>query len=211
MRTNLALATVLALLAGCAETPIKTAQVPTQHRHVSPAAVAAPELPGDSFDQARGRSQLAVAEAARLAGHPAEARQSAEASIDSWPSDSAAWTELETECRTLKDEPCQNRAGFFLAKIDYLKDLPARAAVLGFQTIAEEPLGTKSGDVVYDQKTIDLARRLWSFYDTQDPMKAMRDQSEEDSFADRNPYAPALLTAGVVAGALTAVKSLAGK
>ncbi len=212
-KTFFAATAALALLAGCSESATQQAKAPTSSKHSSPAPVEPPTLPAGSFDQAKAQAELTTAQAAREAGNAAEARRQAEAAVDHWPGDPAAWAELQTDCQSLADVECSRYAAFFQAKIEFLKGLPARAGVLGFQNIAEEPTGTKAGAYTYDERTIVTARRLWAFYHQQDPMAAKRDQpmDEEPSFAEEYPYAPAVLVIGAGAGLLTAAKSLANK
>ena len=107
--------------------------------------------------------------------------------------------ELQTDCQALNDDPCRHYAAFFRAKIDFVSTLPARAAVLGFQTIAEEPVGRTTGTAItYDQKTVDMARRLWAFYNANDPLKGRRDAPDGPSFYDEYPmprrWSPAALS-----------------
>ncbi|PKU23519.1 tetratricopeptide repeat protein [Telmatospirillum siberiense] len=202
----------LALLSACADDPQPKA-IATQSRHVSPPAVPAPVLPEGTFDQDRARQSLGAAQAARQAGQLPEARRQAEAAVDAWPADPGAWQALAEICQAGGDQACRRQADFFKAKVDYANTLPTRAAVLGFQTIAEEPDGTAGSGITYDRKSHDSAARLWAFYNAQDSLKNRRDMpdSEGPSFSERYPYAPAILVIGVVAGVLTEANSLAGK
>ncbi len=214
IRPGVTMATVLALLAGCSGTAEQQqAKATPRPKHVSPAPVPPPTLPPGSFDEAKAKSELAAARDAREAGKAADARHLAEAAIEHWPGDPAAWAELQSDCQSLGDVQCRRYADFFRAKVEFVKTLPARAGVLGFQNIAEAPTGTKSGDYTYDDKTTATARRLWAFYHQEDPMTATRNKpmNEEPSFAEKYPYAPALLVGGIGAGLLTAAKSVANK
>jgi type II secretory pathway pseudopilin PulG len=207
----MAAATSLALLVGCgggSQPPLAAAP---SARHVSPAAVEPPVLPAGSFDQAKERAELAAAQAARQAGDGAQARAQAEAAVAHWPSDLAAWDELQADCQALKDESCRQHAAFFRAKVEFVSGLAPRVAVLGFQTIAEEPPGTRVGGFTYDQATIDTARRLWAFYHSIDPLNAQRQEAEGETFTERYPYGPTALAIGIVAGVLTLAKELANK
>jgi hypothetical protein len=202
---------VLVLLAGCVG-PQEEARAPREHRHASPAPVEAPTLPPGSFDRAKAAAELTQARAARDEGDPAAARRAAEAAVDHWPGNPAAWVELQTDCQVLNDTTCENQAAFFRAKVEFVSTLPARAAQLGFQNIAEEEPGTVVGNITLDQASLDKARRLWAFYATQDPMTAKLEvPPDEETFMQRNPYVPMLLVAGVVGGVLTGVKSLANR
>ncbi|MDR3440715.1 hypothetical protein [Telmatospirillum sp.] len=195
----------LALLAGCADAPpAKVAQ--TAGRHVSPPAVPAPQLPDDSFDRTRAAAALGAARDAERDGQTADARSKALEAIAAWPGDPAAWQELAALCQAASDKTCQNRAEFFRAKVEFANALPIRAAVLGFQTIAEEPQGGRPDPV----KT-EAARRLWAFYNVQDTRKDQRDAPQEPSFAEEYPYGSMLIAGGVIAGVLTGAKTLANK
>lgn len=200
---------IAAMLSACAdEPPSKVATA--QRSHVSPPSVPAPVLPEGSFDHARAQDSLSAALAARQAGQLAEARRLAEAAVDAWPADLAAWAALADICQAAGDQTCRHQADFFRAKVEYANTLPTRAAVLGFQTIAEEPVGTAGSAITYDRKSLDTATRLWAFYNVQDTWKDGRDMPTEPSFSEQYPYGPALLVGGIVAGVLTAAKSAAG-
>lgn len=213
VKTPVIVVTITAILTGCAQTPPppQQAKAPTPGKRVSPAAVEAPTLPAGSFDQAKEHAELAAAQVARMAGRTAEARAAAEAATEHWPGDVAAWAELETDCRAAGDTACAQYAAFFDAKVEFVANLPPHAAVLGFQNIAEEPVGTKVSGMTYDQKTVDTARRLWAFYNVQDPMAGRRDEPMAETFSDKYPYGPALLAAGIGAAVLTGVKAAASK
>jgi len=142
--------------------------------HVSPTPPIVPRLPAGTFDEARARGELLKAQAARLSGDSAGARQAAEAAAADWPADAAAWAELAVDCRATGDDLCGRYADFFQAKVDFVNPLPPRVAVLGFATLAGDTVGTHSGDYVYDQRTLDMAARIASFYDQRDAISAIR-------------------------------------
>lgn len=200
---------VTALLSACADAP--PPKVAAQSRHVSPTSVPAPMLPEGSFDRDRAQASLTAAGAARQAGQLPEARRLAEAAVDAWPADLAAWAALADVCQAAGDQTCRHQADFFRAKVEYANTLPPRAAVLGFQTIAEEPVGTAGSAITYDRKSLDTATRLWAFYNVEDTKKNDRDMPAEPSFSDEYPYGAALLAGGVIAGVLTMAKSAANK
>jgi hypothetical protein len=167
------MAAVALALAGCARTTeIKTAGIHTSH--VSPPPVAVPRLPPGSFDYDKAHEELAAAQAARGANDAAHARALVEAAVAHWPADLAAWDELAADCAALKDDLCQRYAAFFHAKVDFVGTLPPRIAVLGFASLADNTVGTHSGDYVYDRRTLDTALRLASFYDEQDELRGVR-------------------------------------
>jgi type II secretory pathway pseudopilin PulG len=168
----LVLAAIL-VVAGCnREAEIKRSAL--HSNHVSPPPVAVPQLPAGSFDQAKAQDEVQAAAAARQAGDSARARSAAEAAVAHWPADLAAWDELTADCTALKDDLCQRYAEFFHAKVDFVDKLPPRIAVLGFASLADNPVGTQSGDYVYDRRTLDTALRLASFYDEQDQLRDVR-------------------------------------
>jgi hypothetical protein len=200
----------VAMLSACADTPPPVAAA---SRHVSPAAVPAPVLPGGSFDRDHAKESLSAALAARQAGQLPEARRLAEAAVEAWPADLDAWAALADICQASGDQSCRRQADFFKAKVEYANTLPARAAVLGFQTIAEEPVGTTGSAITYDRKSLDTATRIWAFYDAQDTHRDGREMpaATEPPFSEEYPYLPAILVGGVIAGVLTEAKSLSGK
>ena len=174
LRIGLA-ALVAAALAGCARnTELKHATLAPSSTHVSPPPVAVPRLPPGTFDQGKERADLAAAERARSAGNASAARRADEAAVADWPGDAAAWKALAADCRNAGDESCARYADFFAAKIDFVATLPPRAAVLGFATLATAGEGARSGDYIYDRRTLDTALRLASFYDEQDRMREVR-------------------------------------
>jgi hypothetical protein len=198
----------VAMLSACADEPAENVADAGPRHHASPPTVPAPELPAGSFDRDRAKAALTAAVAARQANQMPEARQQAEAAINAWPADPDAWKTLAEICQTAGDQTCHHQADFFQAKVDYANTLPPRAAVLGFQTIAEQPVGSAGTGITYDRKSLDAATRLWAFYNTQDTRKNGREAPTEMTFMEQYPYGPAALFAGTVAGALTAIKSL---
>ncbi len=201
---------VVAMLSACADAPPPKVAA-ASGRHVSPASVPAPVLPEGSFDRDRAKQALTAALAARQAGQLPEARRLAEAAVDAWPADLDAWAALADICQAADDQNCRRQADFFKAKVDYANTLPARSAVLGFQTIAEEPVGTAGSAITYDRKSLDTASRLWAFYNVQDLRQDGRQVPPGPSFSEEYPYLPAILVVGVIAGVLTTANSMAGK
>jgi hypothetical protein len=174
-KAGAALATLvaLALLSGCArELEVKRAF--GQSNHVSPTPPVVAKLPPGTFDQQRGQSELLKARETRLAGDAAGARRLAEAAVADWPGDATAWEELGADCRGLGDQVCAGYADFFGAKVDFINAQPPRVGVLGFATLAQGQVGTHTGDYVYDQRTLDTAARLASFYDERDALSPLR-------------------------------------
>jgi len=167
-------ALAIAALPGCAQNMELKKQRDQTSSHVSPPPVAVPRLPPGTFDQAAERNALAAAKAARLGGDAATARGDAELAIARWPGDASAWTELAADCQAAADAGCAQFADFFAAKVEFTATLPPRAAVLGFATLASGKVGTHSGDYVYDQRTLETALRLASFYDEQDTLRGVR-------------------------------------
>jgi hypothetical protein len=198
-----------AILSACADAPPEKVANTNPRRHESPLSIPAPILPEGSFDRDRGQAALIAARANRQAGQLPEARQQAEASINAWPADPDAWQTLADICLAIGDQTCRHQADFFRAKVDYANTLPTRAAVLGFQTIAEEPVGATGTGITYDRKSLDAATRLWAFYDAQDTRKNSRDAPLEPSFSEEYPYVPMAIIGGTIAGALTIIKSVA--
>jgi len=167
-------AAALAILGACARNAEFKRPFSPVSSHVSPPPVQVPQLPPGTFDQAAASAALAAAQADAKGGNAAKARTEAERAVTLWPGDAASWRELAADCRTLGDDSCALYADFFGAKVEFLATQPPRAGVLGFATLATGKVGTRSGDYVYDQKTIDTALRLASFYDQQDTMRAAR-------------------------------------
>ena len=198
------------LLAGCADQQVTVAKA--HHRtHVSPPAVEPPAWPADSFDQAKADAALNAARQARLQGDPAAARLAAETALAAWPVTIDAWEELILDCRALADSQCQQYATFFHAKLLELSGLPMRAAALGFETMAENPEGTKIDNTIYDRRTLDMAERLWVFCHQKDPVRDKGGEPTQESFDEAYPYAPALAVIGVGAGLLSGIKAVANK
>jgi hypothetical protein len=164
----------MAALAACARDIELKHQLSGNGGHVSPTPPNVPHMPPGTFDQARAQGELRQAQAARLAGDPQGARRAAESAVADWPGDAAAWEELAADCRAGADEVGARYADFFAAKIDFVSTLPPRVAVLGFATLAAGTVGTHTGDYVYDQRTLDTAQRIASFYDERDAVAAFR-------------------------------------
>lgn len=217
-KRSVLLAAAISLLAACADDPKPVNRMQT--KRVSPEAVPAPTVPAGTFDKARSQSYLAQARSAEAASNLADARTFAQYAVDSWPGDTDAWSELQTICHAQKDADCADRAAFFHDKVEYANPLPARVGVLGFQSIAEEEASapakkgkgktSDSGD--YDQATIDTARRLWAFYNTQDPALQRKDVPETPpGWTENYPYVTMIGVGGVAAGVIAGVKSIANK
>jgi len=174
-KAGLAVAVLLAVtLAGCNREMVVKHIGTGSGSHVSPPPVQIAKMPPGTFDQAREQSELAAAVSARASGDLAKARAGAESAVASWPGDAAAWKELQADCEGAKDPACALYAEFFGAKVEFVDTLPPRAAVLGFATLADSKVGTHSGNYTYDQRTLDTALRLASFYNDQDELAAVR-------------------------------------
>ena len=210
-KRSVTIATAVALLAACADASEKKVAKTSSPKHVSPAPVPVPLMPAGTFDHAKEANELAAARTARASGDNLRAHGMAEAAVNHWPGDIAAWAELQAANQALGDDPGQRYADFFHNKIEYVNPLPARVAVLGFQNIAEQPPGTTAGGYVFDQRTIAMARRLEAFYNSLDPVVAQRNAPAEPSFGDKYPYLDELGVGAVVAGVLTVAKSAANK
>ena len=170
----LALGAVLALaLAGCGQ-QIELKRPRGETNRVSPPLPEIAKLPPGTFNQARAKGELDQARAAGQAGDTAGARKLAEASLTDWPGDPAAWEELAALCRVLKDTACASYADFFGAKVDFVNGQPPRVGTLGFATLGQQDVGSHVGEYTYDQRTIDMARRLASFYDARDAITPIR-------------------------------------
>jgi hypothetical protein len=163
-------------------------------------------LPEGSFDKAKAEAALAAAREASSAGRKQDASKQAEAAVAAWPGDPAAWAEWAAACQAADDQSCRQMADFFRAKVDFANTIPTRAAVLGFQTLSEEPPGRGESPA-----KAEMAKRLWAFYDVQDRGKDLRKIPEEPSFGEEYPYAAMLMVGGTVAGILTLAKTLANK
>jgi len=203
------LATALAFLTACADSPDDTKKPRRESKRQSPMAVPAPVMPAGTFDRAKEQAELSAARSARAAGDNTRARALADAAIAHWPGDEAAWDEYKADCQALNDDPGVHYASFFHDKIDYVNPLPPRAAVLGFQNIAEEEVGTSDAGYTYDQRSIDMGRRLWAFYNTVDPITPQREAQATDSFVDDSPLLDMTVFGLITAGVLTAIKSAA--
>jgi hypothetical protein len=202
--------TAIALLSGCSDDPVPIARV--HHRnHFSPPQVPPPLWPGETFDEARAKEQFDVARAAKDKGDWTHARAAAEAGLALWPVDLGGWETLQAACNAQEDLACQHYADFFHAKLTSLNGLPMRSATLGFQNVADNEVGQKTDNFVYDQKTLDMATRLWVFCDQHDIVRHPDENHEptEEAFDQVYPYVPVLIVIGVGAGVLTAVKEVA--
>lgn len=200
--------TVLALLSGCANDKVPVAEA--HHRkHFSPPAVAAPSWPADSFDEARAKSHFETAKAAEDRKDWPAARREAEAGLALWPIRIEGWETLIAACEAQEDEACTHYATFFHAKLLTLNGLPLRAATMGFETVADNQVGDKVDNFVYDQKTLDMATRLWVFCSQRDSMRPPAEEPTQEAFDDKYPYVPMLIVIGVGAGVLSGIKSVA--
>ena len=204
-----ALTTALAFMAACADSPDETKKPRRVSKRQSPMAVPAPVMPAGTFDRAKEQAELSAAKSARAAGDAARARALAETAIAHWPGDQAAWDEYKADSLALNDDASVHYATFFHDKIDYVNPLPPRVAVLGFQNIAEEEVGTSDAGYTYDQRSIDMGRRLWAFYNTVDPIAPQREAQAEDSIVDASPLLDMTVFGLITAGALTMIKSAA--
>jgi len=164
----------LVALVGCDRTIQLKRPPAAASSHVSPTPPVVTRLPPGTFDQARALAELAKAQAARLAGDLPGARKLAEAAVADWPGNAAAWEELGADCRAANDQSCAGYAEFFAAKVDFVNAQPPRVAVLGFANLAGGDIGTHTGDYTYDQRTLDTAARLASFYDERDTLSGVR-------------------------------------
>jgi hypothetical protein len=170
-----AIGLAVAALAGCSrDHESKGSLFPPTANHVSPPPVTVPQMPKGTFDEAAGHGERQAATSSRLAGNPAEARAHAEKAALFWPADLSAWDELAADCGLLKDLACQRYAAFFRAKVEFVATLPPRVAVLGFASLNAAGVVVKVGDYTYDQRTLDTALRLASFYDEQDQLREAR-------------------------------------
>ena len=200
--------TVTALLAGCANDRTQVAKV--HHRtHFSPTGMDAPDWPADAFDESRAKTQFAAAKSAVDKHDWVNARQAAEAGLALWPVDVEGWESLIAACDGQGDEDCSRYATFFHAKLLTLNGLPMRVATLSFQNVADNEVGTKADNFRYDQKTLDMATRLWAFCGQRDAIRDRNAEPTEASFDDAYPYVPMLIVIGVGAGILTEIKSVA--
>jgi hypothetical protein len=196
------------LLSGCANEQVSVARVHHRNR-VSPAAVSPPDYPADAFDQAKAAELLLASQRAREQGDLAGARQTLESALALWPVATEGWEALMEICKAQQDSGCQAYARFFHAKLLMLSGLPMRAASMGFETVAENPEGTKVDSLVYDRRLLAMAERLWVFCSKEDPSHAKAAEPTEPSFYESYPYAPALLVIGIGAGILTGINAVA--
>jgi len=196
-------------LAACADRqPVTVAH----HRHhVSPPAVEPPSFPDGSFNQAEAATALANGGAALKQGNLAAARSATETSLALWPVAIEGWEQLIDICGRQDDQGCKTYATFYHAKLVMLNGQPMRAAAMGFETVAANPVGAKGDNFIYDQKTLDMATRLWAFCSKEDPANSRAPEPTEASFNETYPYAPALLVIGIGAGLLSGIKSVATK
>jgi hypothetical protein len=202
--------TAIALLSGCSDDPVPIARV--HHRnHFSPPQVPPPLWPSETFDEARAKEQFDAARAAKDKGDWTQARAAAEAGLALWPVDLGGWETLQAACNAQEDLACQHYADFFHSKLISLNGLPMRSATLGFQNVADNQVGQKTDNFVYDQKILDMATRLWVFCDQHDIVRHPDENHEptEEAFDQVYPYVPVLIVIGVGAGVLTAVKEVA--
>ncbi len=167
------------------------------------------------FDAARGRRDLAAAQAARTGGDLGRARAFALASVYYWPISAQAWGELLSDCQGLKDPVCTRHAEFFHDKITFLNSQPPRTGVLGMQNLLEtaaeskgRPAHPKSGkskdDLSGDDQgsrlddwIVSYATRIMYCYNRLDSMAALRDAPVADLVSDK--YPPGKIAAGALA------------
>ena len=200
--------TAAAFLTGCANDQVQVAKV--HHRnHFSPPGEPAPSWPADAFDEAKAKTLFAAAKAAQEQADWAAARRAAEAGLDLWPVDIEGWETLMAACDAQEDAACSHYATFFHAKLISLNGLPMRVATLGFQTIADNEVGTKVDTFTYDRKTLEMATRLWAFCGQRDAIKDRDSEPTEAGLDEQYPYVPMLIVIGVGAGILTGIKSVA--
>ena len=200
--------TILALLTGCSNDKVSVAEA--HHRkHFSPPTVPAPSWPADSFDEARAKPHFDAAQTAEGKQNWSVARAEAEAGLALWPIKIEAWETLMAACDAQNDEQCSHYATFFHAKLLTLNGLPVRAATMGFETVASNEVGQKVDTFIYDQKTLDMATRLWVFCSQRDTMRPASDEPTQAAFDDEYPYVPMLIVIGLGAVVLTGIKSVA--
>ena len=209
MKSSLVTAvTVMALLTACGNDPVQVAKV--HHRtHFSPTQQDAPDWPADAFNEDKAKLQFAAAKSAADKGDWANARQSAEAGLALWPVDLEGWETLIGACEAQGDDACFHYATFFHAKLLTLNGLPMRVATLSFQTVADNEVGAKVDNFRYDEKTLEMATRLWAFCGQRDSIHDRGDEPTQASFDEAYPYVPMLIVIGVGAGILTEIKSVA--
>jgi hypothetical protein len=182
----------------------------SHHRnHFSPIQEDAPNWPADAFDESKAKVQFATALAAKEKGDWSRSRQAAEAGLALWPVDLEGWETLIVVCQAQGDDACSHYATFFHAKLLTLNGLPMRVATLSFETVADNQIGAKVDNFTYDQKTLDMATRLWAYCGQRDAIRDRTAEPTEASFDEAYPYIPMLIVIGVGAGILTEIKSIA--
>jgi len=207
-----ALVTVLVAALGLSACTDEVPVAKLHHRtHVSPPAVEPPVLPAGSFDEGLAAQRLQDGKIALQRADLPVARSATEAALALWPVAIEAWEQLIEVCQQQGDDSCRRYATFYHAKLVMLNGLPMRAAALGFETVAANPPGAKVDDMVYDQRMLDMATRLWVFCSREDPSHATAAEPTESTFDEAYPYVPALLVIGLAAGLLTGIKAVANK
>jgi hypothetical protein len=197
------------LLSACADRqPVTVAH---HRKHVSPPAVEPPSFPAGSFNEKDAAVALGAGAESLKKGNLAAARKSTEDALALWPVATEGWGQLSDICNQQNDVDCKHYADFYLAKLVLLEGLPMRTAALGFETVAGNQVGTKADNFVYDQRTLDMANRLWAFCSSDDPANSKAPEPTEATFNEAYPYAPALLVIGIGAGLLAGIKSVATK
>lgn len=183
------------LLGACADPPDPAARRLTSTR-ISPPPIPAATVPAGTFDHARAQAALAGARAAQGSGDLATARSGAETALAAWPIDGEAWGLLGQLCQSQNDTACQRYAALFGDKIAFTQTIPARAAMLGYQSMRT---GNANGSQGPDTRTLAMAERLEAFYHLVDGEAGWREAPKPEPFLERNPWAP--YTAGAAAGA----------
>jgi hypothetical protein len=196
------------VLSACAEEPVTVAH---HRKHVSPPPVEPPVLADPAFDQAEAGSRLAEGQAALQRGDLAQARRATDSALALWPVAIEGWRQLIEICKRQGDGECERYGVFFQAKLEMLEGLPMRTASLGFAAVADNKVGTRVDNGVYDQRMLDMASRLWVFCSKEDPAHSRAPEPTESSFNETYPYAPALLVIGIGAGLISGAKALANK
>jgi len=199
-----------ALLTACASSsdddevkakPSRTSSSTSRH-HESPAPTPVEQLPAGSFDQAKARAELAQAQALRQGGDDASARAYAEAAADHWPALQEAWAELQAACHAQGDKVCERDAQMMHDKIAFVATQPPRMAMLGFQTMADQPPpkpGKKEDGL--DAWTVAKARRAAAFYNVADPVAALRNAPLPKRMSDSAPSDDTILAGTAAIGA----------
>ena len=203
----LSLLLIISLIA-CAE-PQKMRQL---HGHQTPAQPPLPDYPVGTFDEKISQEKLLLAKSHRLSGDDLDAKNIILDSIEKWPISVPAWLELRDVCEKTKDETCLAYASFFLSKVSFAETLPARAASLGFETIASGTIGQKAGGYLYDEKGLAMARKLWAFYGADDPIKGGDAvPRDEETFFERYPYLSMAAIVGTGTYLVIFIKNAANK